>query len=125
MPFQEHKAFEVDLESYKPEIQRLQDAASVLASSSPTRGLGNGSHSNGHAGNGYLSNGSSKDAGADGHHLDLVLEKWESLWDMSLVYLQRLKSAEIILAGMQNISEIFVCLEASFKPYKHFLSIQR
>ena len=85
----------MDLESYKPEMQRLQDAASVLASSSPT-----GSHSNGHHSNGHVSNGSSKDVGSDGHHLDLVLEKWESLWDMSLVYLQRLKSAEIVLAGM-------------------------
>ena len=117
---QEHKAFELDLESYKPEMQRLQDAASVLASS-PERDHGDSHRSNGHVTNG--TNGTSPttttktlngdgraapkttttttttNGNADGHHLDLVVEKWDSLWDMSLVYLQRLKSAEIVLAG--------------------------
>ena len=108
---QEHKAFELDLESYKPEMQRLQDAASVLASS-PERDHGDGHRSNGHVTNGTSPtttktlNGEGRAApttttngDADGHHLDLVVEKWDSLWDMSLVYLQRLKSAEIVLAG--------------------------
>ena len=87
-------------------MQRLQDAASVL-SSSPPRQLQQKPHQNGHhATNGSSFSPSLKDGAAggaqldDGHHLDLVVEKWDSLWDMSLVYLQRLKSAEIVLAGL-------------------------
>ncbi|VEN49542.1 unnamed protein product, partial [Callosobruchus maculatus] len=74
----EHKEFESRLQKLEPEIEQVKDTFRSITLKTPQH---------------------KKD-------LEKVLDKWKYIWNMSNIYVERLKCIEIVLNGMDDASQV-------------------
>lgn len=74
----EHKEFESHLQNLEPEIEQVKNTFTSITLKLPQ------------------------------HKTDLkkVLDKWKYIWDLSNLYIERLKCIEIVLSGMDDASQV-------------------
>ncbi|XP_076320048.1 microtubule-actin cross-linking factor 1, isoforms 1/2/3/4/5-like isoform X3 [Tachypleus tridentatus] len=87
----DHKEFETDLKSLEPQIEEMKDQFQSMAKKSPV-----------------LQN----------RH-DTVIEIWERTWTVSHLYIERLKSVEIILNVLDEATSVVTQMEIQLVKYEN------
>ncbi|XP_022239565.1 microtubule-actin cross-linking factor 1-like isoform X12 [Limulus polyphemus] len=87
----DHKGFETDLKSLEPQIEEMKDQFQSMAKKSPV-----------------LQN----------RH-DTVIEIWERTWTLSHLYIERLKSVEIILTVLDEATNVVTQMEIQLVNYEN------
>ncbi|XP_034249434.1 dystonin isoform X11 [Thrips palmi] len=97
----EHKEFETRLQSLQPEVDRVQETFRSVPQKTP----------------------------ALQQKLDKCLQKWNSLWNCSHLYIERLKCVEVVLTGLEEatnaVSEFEMKLASYDKMPSDIESLQR
>ncbi|XP_054153654.1 microtubule-actin cross-linking factor 1, isoforms 1/2/3/4-like isoform X7 [Oppia nitens] len=79
----EHKEWEIDTKSYESEVQRCKELFQNIPQKSPTVQ----------------------------RNYDEILEKWNSIWNLSQLYIERLKTVETVLFDLEKASQVITKAE--------------
>ncbi|XP_017784158.1 PREDICTED: dystonin isoform X28 [Nicrophorus vespilloides] len=93
----EHKDFESRLQNLEPEIEQVKDTFRSITLKTPQH---------------------KKD-------LEKVLNKWNSIWNISHLYVERLKCIEIVLTGMEEASQVISNFESKLAMYQEMPNTQK
>ena len=84
-----HKDYESDVQSHEPEINQVKNLFNSIPQKTPKEQA----------------------------KLDKVLDQWDRIWTYSSFYVERLKTAEITLTGLEEVTTVVTDFEMKLASY--------